>query len=249
VPISCSLFTFLSLTNEILATASYLAALYPKAQVTHIAPVPLSHRLFPNIVPHYSPVSSKAVLSLAQGAFTSVYCHAMPALIPSQDIPQLLKGINGCLVPKGTLRLTLIDPLPIASTMGPILRAWLNENLMANLETKFRCINPSKVFPHWLSGARLRGDGSIITKIRFRAVSSNLRSGPEMMDRADTKKADRLLKNELRTVVGRMLWQEVWGSYVNGASWWWETPGCLEECASYGTLWEYRLIEAVKDTK
>lgn len=54
-------------------------------------------------------------------------------------------------------------------------------------------------------------------------------------------------KQELKSIVGRMLWKEMWGSYVQGDKWWWEDERIVEECERMGTVWEYAVIEAVKE--
>jgi hypothetical protein len=55
------------------------------------------------------------------------------------------------------------------------------------------------------------------------------------------------IKQELKSVVGRMLWKEMWGSFVQGEKWWWEDDSVVEECERMGTVWEYAVIEAVKE--
>jgi hypothetical protein len=52
---------------------------------------------------------------------------------------------------------------------------------------------------------------------------------------------------ELKSLVGRMLWKEMWGSFVEGEGWWWDDERVVEECKSRGTCWEYAVIEAVKE--
>jgi hypothetical protein len=54
-------------------------------------------------------------------------------------------------------------------------------------------------------------------------------------------------KQELKGMVGRMLWKEIWGPFVEGKSWWWEDEKVIEECERFGTCWEYAVIEAVKE--
>jgi hypothetical protein len=54
-------------------------------------------------------------------------------------------------------------------------------------------------------------------------------------------------KQELKSTVGRMLWKEMWGLFVEGEKWWWEDEQVIEECESLGTCWEYAIIEAVKE--
>ena len=39
----------------------------------------------------------------------------------------------------------------------------------------------------------------------------------------------------------------MWGAYVQGDKWWWEDESILEECERMGTVWEYAVIEAVKE--
>ena len=59
---------------------------------------------------------------------------------------------------------------------------------------------------------------------------------------------EKLVKAELCTLVGRMLWMEVWGKYVTAETWWWDDELCIKECIELGTFWEYRRIEGVKQS-
>lgn len=54
-------------------------------------------------------------------------------------------------------------------------------------------------------------------------------------------------RQELKSVVGRMLWKEMWGGYVEGEKWWWDDEDVIEECGRMGTCWEYAVIEGVKE--
>ena len=245
-----SLLSFVSCTQTDinLATASYLAALHMNSRITHLATSTLSNNFFPNVQPLLSPIASNAALSVAPNSFTAVYCLSLSSVVPSPEIPRLLKNIYRCLAPRGALHLVVIDPVPVASTVGPLMRTWLENNLILNLEKSFRCVSPSKLFPTWLSDNRLRGSGSSITKLRFRAVPSQSASGANGGTAPAAESGERRVKTELRSIVGRMLWQEVWGQYVNAEKWWWEEPRCIQECIDSGTYWEYTLIEAVKDS-
>lgn len=51
---------------------------------------------------------------------------------------------------------------------------------------------------------------------------------------------------ELRSLVGRMLWREVWGEFVTAKNWWWDDPVCMKECLELGTFWEYHYIQGVR---
>ncbi len=218
------------------------------SRITHLATSTLSNNFFPNVQPLLSPIASNAALSVAPNSFTAVYCLPLSSVVSSPEIPRLLKNIYRCLVPRGTLHLVVIDPVPVASTVGPLMRTWLENNLILNLEKNFRCVSPSKLFPTWLSDNRLRGSGSSITKLRFRAVPSQSASGATGGIAPAAESEERRVKTELRSIVGRMLWQEIWGQYVNAEKWWWEEPRCIRECIDSGTYWEYTIIEAVKDT-
>ena len=43
----------------------------------------------------------------------------------------------------GALYLTIIDPQPVFESMGPLLRQWMFEKLLINLEQSSRTIYPS----------------------------------------------------------------------------------------------------------
>lgn len=182
---------------------------------------------------------SPTAFPLAPGLFGSAHSLTLPSLVPSPDVPTLLKNIHRALTVGGTLRLTLIDPLPAAKTLGPLLRLWMDEHLLLNLERNFRCMNPSKLLPIWLADASLRAEGSTITTVKFLAVVQ----APQ----ASAAASEKSVKQELRTLVGRMLWTEVWGQFVKANTWWWEDQAIVDECNRMRTTWEYSKIEAVKD--
>lgn len=168
----------------------------------------------------------------------------------------------------GTLHLTILDPSPLPGTLGPRLRTWLDNHLVLNLEKQFRCINPSRLLPDWLADAGLRAEGSTVTYVKFFAsvpsvawsgcsssAASRTGSEEEIRDTAedveyerqrDKEREDGRVKQELKSVVGRMLWKEIWGSFVVGEKWWWDDESVVDECERMGTVWEYAVIDAVK---
>jgi len=171
----------------------------------------------------------------------------------------------------GTLHLKIVDPCPVPATLGPRLRDWLDHHLVFDLERQFRCLHPIRLFPAWLAEAGLYADGSTITKMTFLAstTTSLERSRPRMStknDRSeDTEQTtirnikqggvqeeqpyEKDITQELQTMVGRLLWKEIWGPYVHlkGGKWWWEDNDILDECCLRRTLWEYAMIEAIKE--
>ncbi|KAI1799825.1 hypothetical protein F4811DRAFT_71956 [Daldinia bambusicola] len=229
---------------ETQASASFLAALHPQALISHLSPKPISSNLFPNVQPLLVPVISASAGSrpLAPHLYSTVTCLPMPALFPSSEIPPLLRHIYRCLTPGGALHLTLIDPQPVSSSMGPKLRQWLFENLLIQLEKKCRTTLPSDTFPAWLAVAKLRGFGSTITTISVRAVHEGAATTEDTNDKTS-------VESELRCLVSRMLWQEIWGKFVHADRWWWEEEDIVQECIERGTYWQYSHIVAVKNNR
>lgn len=239
------------------ATASYLAAIHHDSIITHLSPTPLSHNLFPNIRPIFSPLPSTPSpapsLPLAPASFAAAYSLSLPSALPSQAIPPLLRAVSRALVPGGALHLTLVDPSPAAGSEGPRLRRWLDDSrLLLNVERRFRCVGPTRLLPAWLADARLGVTTAAAVVRRFAAVAGAdggcccyLGAGEDDDDDGDEE--GRRVRLELRSTAGRMLWREVWGTYVNGDCWWWEDPDIVDECLRLGTYWEYSIIEAVKE--
>jgi len=58
---------------------------------------------------------------------------------------------------------------------------------------------------------------------------------------------DNDFKVQLKTVVGRALWKEMWGSFVEAEQWWWEDKDIVRECLELKTRWEWSVIEGVKE--
>lgn len=159
--------------------------------------------------------------------------------------------IARCLKPGGTLQLTLVDPLPLPGTLGPHMRSWLQNNLITNLEKNQRCSNPRKAFPPWLADAGLRGQGSSLTTTKFYAIPTCVVNSRKCLleeSGLPIGKAchEKLVKAEIRSHIGRLLWAEVWGPFVTASKWWWEDPVCVEECVELKTIWKYYFIESRK---
>ncbi|KAI0598161.1 hypothetical protein F4775DRAFT_601601 [Biscogniauxia sp. FL1348] len=133
-------------------------------------------------------------------------------------------------------------PNPVSASMGPKLRQWLFEKLLINLEQMFRTTYPSGTFPAWLAVARLRGKGSTIATLSVPAV-------PEYYTKGGGPKKQSDLKAEVRCFATRMLWQEIWGSFVHAERWWWDEEDIVQECIELETYWNYSHIVAVKEDR
>ncbi|TVY49783.1 hypothetical protein LCER1_G008132 [Lachnellula cervina] len=251
------------------ASASFLSALAPFTDMHHLSTAPLSPKSYPNVQP--MPISRpNSSLPFASNLFNSMHAFSLPAILPASSLPGVLKECHRTLISAscpssptipgttppepgkaGILHLTILDPSPIPSTLGPILRAWLDIHLILNLEKQFRCINPSRLFPIWLEDAGLRAEGSTRLTVCFLA-SVNAKEAEDLLVDQDSTSSDAvdksaIVKQELKSVVGRMLWKEIWGSYVQADRWWWEDTSIIEECEKMGTCWEYAVIQAVKE--
>ncbi|ROW15380.1 hypothetical protein VPNG_02241 [Cytospora leucostoma] len=247
--------------QRILALFDSQAYFNPGLPIYHLSPDPLSRRQYPNIHPMQCPLisaSSIALLPAETTYYSTVNCLPIASVVPSSEIPPLLSRIHGALARGGALAMVVLDPLPRCQSAGPALRRWLDENLVFNLEQQFRCTNPSRNFPVWLQGARLRARGSVITTTRFQAVppppppprsrggDGGRRSSDEEED-GDEDESEVATRMELRTVVGRMLWQDIWGPFVTADRWWWDVPEIVDECLGLATHWEYSTIVACKE--
>lgn len=220
----------LTFNSKFTAAASYLASLTTATEIHHIAESPIPPFSIPDVYPLTVP-SPQQHLPFAPMLFSSICSISLPTVLPISYIPTLLRECHRVLVPSGTLCLTIIDPSPVLTTIGPRLRAWLDKHLLLNLEKHFRCMNPGRLLPTWLkeAGFSLKTKGAKHTILRFSATL-----------KADGDTA------ELGTEVGRMLWKEMWGGFAEGKKWWWDDEAVMEECAKLETRWECALIEAVK---
>ncbi|ATY59453.1 hypothetical protein A9K55_003026 [Cordyceps militaris] len=238
------------LLYETKAYATYISTVHPDSQVYHLSressPTSWSH----NIQSVRAPPAAATCFPVAPRLFQTVYSFSLPSGCPYHVLPNVLSSVYKSLKPGGSFKVTIIDPLPYADTLGHKLRSWMEKHLFPNLERHQRCLEPSRLFPKLLGDAGLRGKGSRRTKVKFFALQENARG---FDDRRDPDRSleklyqERRDKAELRSLVGRMFWMEVWGRYVTPAStWWWDDPECVAECLELGTFWEYHIIDSAK---
>ena len=218
----------------------------------------------PPALPLHHPVPATPTLPFPAELFDAITSLPLPTLLPSQNIPQLLRECNRILLPGGTLKLLLLDATPSLGTMGTLLKAWLTKHLLSNLEKKDRVREVRKQMSMLLLDAGFMGcDGEI--KISFRGAEQEFSSRKPTDDKgkAPSSKAKALIQmaqeraaeeetmHRLSVIVGRLLWKEVWGPYVSGVTaskfrWWWNDASIVEECRAIGTRWEGVIVEAVK---
>ncbi|KIE00472.1 hypothetical protein MAJ_03710, partial [Metarhizium majus ARSEF 297] len=227
-------------------SARYLAALWPENTIHHLSDNPLSSDSAPNIWAVYSPDAVSPFPGPLRN-FDAAYSMTLPSLCRESDIPAVLNNVNKCLRSGGVYHLLLIDPIPNTDALGKNMRAWFRNNLLQKLRQQSRCLTPSYIFPKALGESSLRGHGSTLTTTKFYANPQNIcRRQDETDDEAKREREGKETRAELRSIVGRMLWREVWGEFVTSDTWWWEDPDCMRECLELGTFWEYYSIQAVK---
>ncbi|PQK11813.1 hypothetical protein BB8028_0003g04370 [Beauveria bassiana] len=237
------------LLYETKAYATYLSAAHPGTQVYHLIRESPRGSWPHNIQLVRAPPVEATNFPVPASQFQTVYSFSLPSGCPYHMLPNVLSSVNKCLKPGGSFKVTIIDPLPYPETLGHRLRTWVEEHIFPNLEKEARCLEPSRLLPKLLGDAGLRGKGSRRTKVKFFALQENARRcdyhDPDpSIERMYRERRD---KAELRTLVGRMFWVEVWGQYCTPAgARWWDDPKIVEECRELGTFWEYHIIDSVK---
>ncbi|KAF1968661.1 hypothetical protein BU23DRAFT_558389 [Bimuria novae-zelandiae CBS 107.79] len=149
----------------------------------------------------------------------------------------MLGECHRLLAPGGVLEIRIMDAAPVRKTAGPLLRAWIEDRLSLNLEKKFRCSKPCMLFPGWVADA-----GFELPRVSGENQVMNL---PCAYD-GTTNDVDA----ELKVLVGRALWKDIWGAYVEDIPdeprFWWEVDEIVDECLDRRTVFECGAIFAYK---
>ncbi|KAF2088025.1 hypothetical protein K490DRAFT_65305 [Saccharata proteae CBS 121410] len=256
-----------------LADVYQLSAIYPKSRVSYLTTKPLTNHPLPlpnNVTPLTVPSANILPLPYSPSSFNHIRASSLPAHLAASDLPALLRDCFRLLAPGGILELRLVDATPRPATMGPLLRAWFEERVLLGLELGFRCSRPTSLMSAWVrkAGFSLLGDrrhGGLAQRLRLPAVFAR---GED--DDGNEEKVD----GELRSLVARGLWKDVWGGFArtdekgggaleaDGESvvagmaeadrstppcWWWEDEEIVRECWEYGTTVECGTLFAFKE--
>lgn len=269
--------------RSVIGTVAHLAAQDSKNTFYHATRHPLRNATFPNVIPLSLPSLTTYIIAHALPSdLDLIRSQSLPVMCPAPDMTRALICLRSHLKPgTGILHLTLIDALPHPATLGPNLRKWIENNLIINLPPHSVSHTPTRLLPKCLAAASLRGQGSRRIKTKFFACSASIRgcklsAEDQQHEDHDPDPAIRRLRTELRVkaelrcLVGRMLWKDIWGPYtrpsqgVKGherkndgsdqgdsseikSKWWWDDEACMAECLQLGTFWEYHTIEAVRE--
>ncbi|CAO2650454.1 Nn.00g017460.m01.CDS01 [Neocucurbitaria sp. VM-36] len=214
-----------------------LSAMHPSQTVHFLTTKP--QRLIPlpgNV--SFSTVRDVAAVPLPypEDYFSHIRASTLPSLVPSAKLPDLFHECYKLLAPGGLLEIRIMDAAPVRKTAGPLMRMWIEDRLSVNLERLFRCSKPCLLVPAWLADAGFelvptQDDQNITLRCAF-----------------DESFVD--VDNELSTIIGRALWKDIWGSFVDNvpgeSKWWWEDDDIIKECLERQTGFECRTIFAYK---
>jgi hypothetical protein len=175
-------------------------------------------------------------LPYPENYFSHIRASTLPSLVPSSKLPELFRECYKLLAPGGLLEIRIMDAAPVRKTAGPLLRTWIDDRLSVNLERLFRCSKPCSLVPSWLADA-----GFELTDL----TGSTTITLPCAFDSSSTD-----VDKELSAVIGRTLWRDVWGTFVEDipgeAKWWWEDQEIVRECLEQQTVLECQAIFAYR---
>jgi hypothetical protein len=148
-------------------------------------------------------------------------------------LPELFGECYKLLARGGTLEVRIMDATPLRKTEGPLLRAWFEDRVSVNLERLFRCSKPCTLVPGWLADAGFdlsttHDDSRVFLPCAFDSAGSSV-------------------EKELSTTIGRALWKDLWGDFVDDSTtgepkWWWDDEEIVRECLERGTVLESRSL-------
>ncbi|XP_014553100.1 hypothetical protein COCVIDRAFT_40816 [Bipolaris victoriae FI3] len=214
-----------------------LSAMHPSQMVHFLTTKPQRHVPLPGNVSYLTVRKFGSVpLPYPEDYFSHIRASTLPSLVPSSELPELFSECYKLLAPGGFLEIRVMDAAPVRTTAGPLMRAWIEDRLSVNLEQLFRCSKPCALLPAWLKDAGFE----LADQHKDQKLTLPCASDPE------SAKVD----DELSTIIGRALWKDIWGSFVDDSpdepKWWWEDKDIVEECVKRQTVLECRTIFAYK---
>lgn len=214
-----------------------LSAMHPRQKVQYLTTEPQRPMPLPVNVSYVTVPEPDVPCPWPDATFSHIRASTLPSLVPSSKLPQLLRECHRLLAPGGLLEIRIMDAAPVRRTAGPKMRAWIEDRLSLNLEKTFRCSKPCMLIPGWVADA-----GFDVPTLRGKNQVMRL---PCAFDGA-TPTVD----EELKMLVGRALWKDIWGSYVddvpNEPQWWWEDDEIVQECLQHQTAFDCGSIFAYK---
>ncbi|KAJ4354388.1 uncharacterized protein N0V89_006124 [Didymosphaeria variabile] len=221
-----------------LAEVYQLSAMHPRHKVQYLTTEPQRPMPLPGNV-SYTTVSQLGLIPCPwpDATFSRIRASTLPSLVPSSKLPELLRECHRLLAPGGVLEIRIMDAAPVRKTAGPLLRAWIEDRLSINLEKTFRCSKPCMLFPGWIADA-----GFELPRVE----------GVNQVMQLPCAFDGSCVDAELQMLVGRALWKDIWGPYVDvdetsdEPQFWWEVDEIVEECLEHRTVFECGAIFAYK---
>ncbi|KAF2264589.1 hypothetical protein CC78DRAFT_616740 [Lojkania enalia] len=219
-----------------------LSAMHPKAKIHYLTTVP--QRLIPlpgNVSYMTVPQPGAVPFPYPEASFSHIRASTLPSLVQSSKLPQIFSDCYRLLAPGGMLEIRIMDAAPVRKTTGPRMRAWIEDRVSLNLEKLFRCSKPCTLVPGWVTDA---GFDLPVSRLSMGEYDMNMKL-PCSFDEASSD-----VDGELSTLIGRALWKDIWGEYVDDLPgeprWWWEDEEVMQECLKYKTVFECGAIYAFK---
>jgi hypothetical protein len=229
------------LLTEALAEVYQLSAMHPRQNVHYLTTKPQQPIPLPGNVSYLTvPQPDVVPLPYADSSFSHIRASTLPSLVPSSKLPRIFRECYRLLAPGGMLEIRIMDAAPVRRTSGAKMKTWLEDRLSLNLERLFRCSKPCTLVPAWVIDAgfdlpatsAVDGDENMMLPCAFDKLSCDV-------------------DVELSALVGRALWRDIWGEFVDDVPeeprWWWEDEEILKECLERRTVFECGSIFAFKN--
>jgi len=221
-----------------LAEVFQLSAMHSRHKVHYVTTEPKRPMPLPgNVSYHTVPQPGFVSYPWPNSHFSHIRASTLPSLVPSSELPGLLRECCRLLAPGGLLEIRIMDAAPVRKTAGPKMRAWIEDRLSLNLERHFRCTKPCLLLPAWVAdaGFELPAQVGDMRVMRLPCAFDDRSANVDV---------------ELKALVGRALWKDIWGSFVDEdpeeAAWWWEDEDLMQECLERQTVFECGAIYAYK---
>ncbi|KAF1994615.1 hypothetical protein P154DRAFT_526960 [Amniculicola lignicola CBS 123094] len=224
-----------------LAEVYQLSAMNPDQMVNFLTdraqrPIPLPGNVSYLTVPQ----AGALPFPYQDGLFSHIRASTLPSLVPSSKLPRIFEECYRLLAPGGMLEIRIMDAAPVRQTAGPKMRAWIEDRLSLNLERLFRCSKPCMLVPGWVEDA-----GFALSASRIPCQEQNMK----LPCTVDLESSD--VEGELSMLIGRALWRDIWGGFVDDMPgeprWWWEDEEVMKECRQRQTVFECGALFAFKE--
>ena len=202
-------------TNLNVGEVYHIAGMYPQSKIYHLTKQrqPLDISLPAQAKQHPLPGHTQAggpnasafpfvPLSYEDGSIHYIRASRLAALLPAAQLPNVLAECHRVLVPGGVLEVRLMDAMPARRNTGPKLAAWLEENLLLNLEAGFLCTRPLALVPKWVKDA---GFKSLALPSPAEAPEGTTDSAPDSTPPATTPTAAPIDRARAKLGFGRFL--------------------------------------------